>query len=171
ALDLQLDASMLWVGAGLAVVAAILLAFVPRLPSSGGAQGFSLASGGARVTGSANRKLRIFAVVQIAASFVLVAAAGSFVKTLLALEGAQTPFDTHQVLSVVVPVIHNGKTPAQIVDYYREATRRIRELPGVQNVAVGADVPWRTNSNFALQVAIDGHVPAPGEERPRPLVR
>jgi ABC-type antimicrobial peptide transport system permease subunit len=57
------------------------------------------------------------------------------------------------------------------VDYYREATRRIRELPGVQNVAVGADVPWRTNSNFALQVAIDGHVPAPGEERPRPLVR
>jgi putative ABC transport system permease protein len=171
ALDLQLDSSMLWVGAGLAVVAAVLLAFVPRLPSSGGAQGFSLASGGARVTGIANRKLRIFAVVQIAASFVLVAAAGSFVKTLLALESAQTPFDTHHVLAVDVPVIHNGKTPAQTVEYYREATRRIRELPGVQNVAVGADVPWRTTANFALQVAVDGHVPAPGEERPRPLVR
>ncbi len=66
---------MLWVGAGLAVVAAVLLAFVPRLPSSEGAHGFSLASGGARITGIANRKLRIFAVVQIAASFVLVAAA------------------------------------------------------------------------------------------------
>ena len=171
ALDLQVDASMLWVGAGLAVVAAVLLAFVPRLPSSGGAQGFALSSGSSRVTGLANRKLRIFAVVQIAASFVLVAAAGSFVKTLLALEAAQTPFDTHHVLSINVPVIHNGKTPAQIVDYYREATRRIRELPGVQNVAVSADVPWRTNANFALQVAVDGHVPAPAEERPRPLVR
>jgi len=171
ALDLTVDSSMLWVGAGLAVVAAALLAFVPRLPSSGGAQGFSLASGGARVTGIANRKLRMFAVVQIAASFVLVAAAGSFVKTLLALEAAQTPFDTHHVLAVDVPVIHNGKTPAQIVEYYREATRRIRALPGVENVAVGADVPWRTNANFALQVAIDGHVPAPAEEHPRPLVR
>src|SRR5580698_7158053 len=171
ALDLKVDSSMLWVGAALAVVAAVLLAFVPRLPSAGGVQGFSLASGGARVTGVANRKLRIFAVVQIAASFVLIAAAGSFVKTLLALEAAQTPFDTHHVLAVNVPVIHNGKTPAQVVVYYREATRRIRELPGVQNVAVGADVPWRTNANFALQVAVDGHVPAPTEEHPRPLVR
>jgi putative ABC transport system permease protein len=171
ALDLQVDSSMLWVGAGLAVVAAVLLAFVPRLPSSEGAQGFSLASGGARVTGIANRKLRIFAVVQIAASFVLVAAAGSFVKTLLALEAAQTPFDTHHVLAVEVPVIHNGKTPGQVVEYYREATRRIRELPGVQNVAVGTDVPWRASGNFALQVAVDGHVPAPGEEHPRPFVR
>ncbi len=171
ALDLQVDASMLLVGAGLAVVAAVLLAFVPRLPSSGGAQGFSLANGGARVTGIANRKLRIFAVVQIASSFVLVAAAGSFVKTLLALEAAQTPFDTHHVLAVDVPVMHNGKTPNQIVDYYREATRRIRELPGVQNVAVGTDVPWRASANFALQVAVDGHVPAPAEEHPRPLVR
>ena len=171
ALDLQVDASMLWVGAGLAVIAAVLLAYVPRLPSTGGAQGFALASGSARVTGIANRKLRVFAVVQIAASFVLVAAAGSFVKTLLALEAAQTPFDTHHVLAVNVPVMHNGKTPNQIVDYYREATRRILQLPGVQNVAVGRDVPWRADGSFALQVAADGHVPAPAEEHPRPLVR
>jgi putative ABC transport system permease protein len=171
ALNLQVDSSMLWVGAGLAVVAAVLLAFVPRLPSSGGAQGFSLANGSARVTGTANRKLRVFAVVQIAASFVLVAAAGSFVKTLLALEAAQTPFDTQHVLAVDVPVIHDGKTPAQIVNYYREATRRIRELPGVENVAVGTEVPWRADSNFALQVAADGRVPSPTEELPRPLVR
>src|SRR6202012_1497201 len=33
ALDLTVDSSMLWVGAGLAIVAAALLAFVPRLPS------------------------------------------------------------------------------------------------------------------------------------------
>jgi putative ABC transport system permease protein len=72
------------------VLAAALLAFVPRLPSSGGAQGFGLASGSTRVTGGANRKLRVFAVVQIAASFVLVAAAGAFVKTLLSLQAAQT---------------------------------------------------------------------------------
>ena len=35
ALDLTVDATLLWVGVGLALVAAVLLAFVPRLPSSG----------------------------------------------------------------------------------------------------------------------------------------
>ncbi len=34
ALDLTVDSSMLWVGAGLAMIAAVLLAFVPRLPSA-----------------------------------------------------------------------------------------------------------------------------------------
>src|SRR5580658_947392 len=171
ALDLTVDSSMLWVGAGLAVVAAVLLAFVPRLPSSGGAQGFSLASGSARVTGAANRKLRVFAVVQIAASFVLVASAGATVKTLLALEAAETGLDTRHVLAVNVPVMHLGKTPSQVVDYYRETAQRIRELPGVQNVAVGTVVPWRDNANFALELGVDGHVPGPSEEHPRAMVR
>ena len=171
ALDLTLDPSMLWVGAGLALVAAALLAFVPRLPSSGGPQGFGLASGSSRVTGSANRKLRVFAAVQIAASFVLVASVGATVRTLLSLEAAQAGFDIHHVLAVDVPVMHLGKTPSQVVDYYREATRRIRELPGVRNVAVGTAVPWRDDANFALEVAADGHVPAPAEEHPRATVR
>jgi putative ABC transport system permease protein len=160
ALDVTIDSGMLWVGAGLAVLAATLLAFVPRLPSSGGVQGFGLASGSTRVTGTANRKLRVFAVVQIAASFVLVASAGATVKTLLSLEAAQTGFDIRHVLAVNVPVLHLGKTPSQVVEYYREATRRIRELPGVQNVSIGTVVPWRDDGNFTLEFSADGHVPA-----------
>src|SRR5579872_4654518 len=172
ALDLTVDSSMLWVGAGLAVLAALLLAFVPRLPSSGGAQRFGLASGTTRVTGTANRKLRIFAVVQIAASFVLVASAGAMVKTLLSLEYVQTGFDMRHVLAVNVPVMRDGKTPTQVVDFYREATRRIRELPGVENVSVGNSVPWRdSGQTIGLEFGIDGHVPASGEEHPRAGIR
>ncbi len=168
ALDLTVDSSMLWVGAGLAVLAAALLAFVPRLPSSGGPQGFALTSGTTRVTSTANRKLRVFAIVQIAASFVLVASAGATIKTLLSLEAAQTGIDTHHVLAVNVPVMHLGRTPSQEVEYYREAARRIRELPGVQNVSVGDMVPWRdaNGSDFELQFAADGHRPGLGEEHP-----
>src|SRR3954462_1074648 len=76
ALDLTVDASLLWVGASLAVLAAVLLAFVPRLPSSDAANGMGVGSGSARVTSGANRRLRAFAVTQIAASFVLLAGAG-----------------------------------------------------------------------------------------------
>jgi hypothetical protein len=64
-----------------------------------------------------------------------------------------------------------GKTPIQVVEYYREATRRIRQLPGVENVAIGTVVPWRDEGNFVLEVSADGHIPAPGEERTRAVVR
>ena len=171
ALDLSVDWSMLWVAAGLAVLAAVLLAFVPRLPTSGGAQGFSLTSGSSRVTGSANRKLRIFAVVQIAASFVLVASAGATIKTLLSLEAAQSGLDTRHILSVNVPVLHLGKTPSQIVDFYRDATQHIRALPGVQDVSIGMLVPWRERQDLSLQISADGHIPAIGEERPHAQMR
>ncbi|MBV9265918.1 MAG: ABC transporter permease [Acidobacteriaceae bacterium] len=172
ALDLSIDSTILWVGAILAILAAVLLAFVPRLPSSGGAQGFGLASAGARVTSTANRKLRIFATVQIAASFVLIASAGASIKTLLSLEAAQTRLETRHVLAVDVPVLHLGKTPTQVVDYYREATRRIRQLPGVQNVAVGMLVPWRDlSSTIGLEFSVDGHVPARNEESPHAQFR
>src|SRR6202163_3154422 len=69
ALDLSVDVSMLWVGAALAILAAVLLAFVPRLPSTSASQGFGLASGGVRITGSTSRRLRVFAITASAASF------------------------------------------------------------------------------------------------------
>jgi predicted permease len=50
ALDLTVDASLLWVGVSLAVAAAVLLAFVPRLPSTDAANGFGLSTGTVRIT-------------------------------------------------------------------------------------------------------------------------
>src|SRR2546422_5154875 len=68
ALDLTVDSSMLWVGAILAVIAAVLLAYVPHLPTANTSQGSRLASGSFRITRHTNRRLRIFAVTQIAAA-------------------------------------------------------------------------------------------------------
>src|SRR5262249_16679996 len=70
ALDLTVDSSMLWVGALLAIVAAVLLAFVPKLPGADLVHGAAGSSGTVRITGGTNRRLRVFAIVQIAASFV-----------------------------------------------------------------------------------------------------
>jgi putative ABC transport system permease protein len=169
ALDLTVDSSMVWVGAGLAVVASVLLAFVPRLPSAGGAHSSSLASGGVRITGGTRRRLQVFAVTQIAACFVLLAGASVLLKTLLSLEAARTGFDTQHVLAVNVPVMSFGKTPEQILAFYKEALRRIQELPGVDGVAVGSQVPWRDAGNFGpgFEFSADGHVRESGEEDPR----
>src|SRR5580700_1200355 len=124
ALDFRVDSSLLWVGAALAIVAAVILAFVPRLPSSGTPSGLSLSSGGVRITGSTSRRQRIFAVTQIAASFVLLAGASTLIATLIALQRAQTGLNTQHVLAIDVPAMSYGKTPQQVVDFYKEAIRR-----------------------------------------------
>jgi putative ABC transport system permease protein len=173
ALDLTVDFSMLWVGAGLAVISAVLLAFVPRLPSANASQGSNLASGSVRITGGTNRRLRIFAVTQIAASFILLAGASMLLKTLLAIQAAHTGLDTRHVLAINVPAVSYGKTPEQVVDFYKESIRRIEALPGVTKTAFGIVVPWRDAGSFGpgFQFSADGHVRASGEEDPRAQFR
>jgi predicted permease len=173
ALDLTVDSSMLWVGALLAVIAAVLLAYVPHLPTANASQTPGLTSGGVRITGSTSRRLRIFAVTQIAASFILLAGASMLLKTLLAIQAAQTGLDTRHVLAINVPAVSYGKTPEQVVDFYKESIRRIEALPGVNKTAFGIVVPWRDAGNFGpgLQFSADGHVRAPGEEDPRAQLR
>src|SRR5260221_3831736 len=173
ALDLTVDSSVLWVGTALALAAAVLLAFVPRLPSADSSHGFGPSTGSVRITRGTNRRLRAFAVVQIAASFVLLAGASMLLKTLLSLQAAQTGFDTHRVLAVNVPVMSFGKTREQVDSFYRDAVRRIKELPGVDGVAIGSMVPWRDAGNlgFGLEFSADGHVRAPGEDDPRARFR
>jgi len=172
ALDLTVDSSLLWVGAALAIVAAVILAFVPRLPSANASNGLSLSSGSVRITGSTSRRQRIFVVTQIAASFVLLAGASTVITTLIALQRAQTGLDTRHVLAINVPAMSYGKTPQQVVDFYKESMRRIDDLPGVSKTAFGIVAPWR-DAGFGpgLQFSGDGHVRAPGEEDPRAQFR
>ena len=172
ALDLTVDSSLLWVGGALAIFASVILAFVPRLPSADRSNGLNLSSGSLRVTGSTSRRQRIFAVTQIAASFVLLAGASMLITTLIALQTAQTGLDMRHVLTINVPAMAHGKTPQQVVEFYKETIRRVDALPGVNRTAFGLSVPWRDvgSSGFGLQFSADGHVHVPGED-PRAQVR
>ena len=169
ALDVTVDASLLWVGVGLAIAAAVLLAFVPRLPSSEAANGFGLSNGSARLTTGTNRRLRAFAVAQIAASFMLLAGAGALLTALLTLQATKSGFDLRNVLALHVPVMSYGRTPDQITAFYKEVMRRITELPGVERVAVGTLIPWRESGTFGpgFQFSVEGYTKADGEEDPR----
>jgi predicted permease len=168
--DVTVDATLLWVGAGLAVAAAVLLAFVPRLPSAESANGLGMSNGGLRITPGTNRRLRVFAITQIAASFVLLAGAGMLVATLLVLQRQQTGLRGN-VLAVNVPLVSFAREQGQVSSFYREAIRRISELPGVEQVALGTVVPWRDGGFFAAQFTAEGYRRANGEEDPRARFR
>ena len=169
ALDVTVDSSLLWVGVGLALAAAVLLAFVPRLPSANAAGGFGLSNGSARLTTGTNRRLQVFAVTQIAASFMLLAGAGALLTALVALQATQTGYNLRNVLAMNVPVMSYGRTPEQITAFYKDAMRRIDELPGVERVAIGTLIPWREAGSFGpgFQFSVEGYSKADGEEDPR----
>jgi MacB-like periplasmic core domain len=61
-----------------------------------------------------------------------------------------------------VPAMSYGKTPQQVVDFYKEAIRRIDALPGVTKTAFGDTVPWRDGGGPGLQFSADGHVDTGG---------
>jgi predicted permease len=173
ALELTLDSSLLWVGVGLALAASVLLAFVPRLPSNDSTHGLGQTSGSARVAGGTNRRLRIFAVTQIAASFMLLAGAGMLIRTLLTLQAVNPGFETHSVLAVNIPIPLYGRTPEQQRTLYREIQRQVAPLPGVKQVAVGSTVPWRDagSAGPSLQFSVEGRRKEDGEDDPRGKLR
>jgi predicted permease len=172
ALDVTVDATLLWVGVILALAAAVLLAFVPRLPSTDASKGLGLASGAVRITSATNRRLRAFAVTQIAASFILLAGAGMLLATLLALQAADTGLNTSRVLAMHVPISYT-RPRTEMAAFQREVLRRVSELPGVERVAVGTIVPWREAGTFGpgFQFSAEGYAKAGGEEDPRARFR
>jgi predicted permease len=158
ATGMTLDFSLVWFGIALALVAAVFLAFIPRLPSMESLRVNGLSSGGTRVTGGSSRRLRIFAVLQIMASFLLLAGSAVLLRTLYELEKMRPPFDTANVLAVNLPVMSYGKSPEQVQEFYREVQRRIGALPGVDHVSTGFSVPWRDEQglNISFQFSVQG---------------
>jgi putative ABC transport system permease protein len=100
----------------------------------------------------------------------LLAGASTLITTLIALQRAQTGLDTQHVLAIDVPAMSFGKTQQQVVDFYKEAIRRVDTLPGVSKTAFGNVVPWRDAggpTSPGLQFSADGHVHVSGVEDPR----
>lgn len=157
ALDATVDLNLLAVGVLLALVAAVLLAYLPRLPAAEKLGGLRLASSNLRIAGGTRRQLNLFAVTQIGASFVLVTGAVMLLRTFLALQAASPGFETASVLVVDVPVTSFGNPPEQMRAFYRDLRSRIGTLPRVQQVAVGSAAPWRDagqlgGGNLAFEV-------------------
>jgi predicted permease len=172
ALEVTVDASLLWVGAGLAMAAAVLLAYVPRLPSGQNPTGPGLAAGSIRITPGTNRRLKIFATTQVAFSFVLLAGAATLLATLIALRAVNTGYDMEQVLAIDLPMKALAQSSNEDLAFYQQVTQRIGQLPGVEGVSMGAVTPWRDAGKLgSVPFGADGFTPANGEDNPRARIR
>ena len=173
ALEATVDAGVLWLGVGLALAAAVLLAYIPRLPSSDRSGGLGLAGGGVRITPGTNRRLRIFATTQIACTFVLLAGAGMLVATLTALQTANTGYDLRQVLAIDLPVDTRtrltGQDEGDGPPGNHSADRRAARRGGCRDGRERALA--RPREHTELQFVAEGYQPANGEEAPTGRLR
>ncbi len=171
ALDVTLDASLPWIGAALALAAAVLLAWIPRLPASETTAGASLAIGGLRVTPATSRRLKLFATAQVACSFVLLVGAGMLLAALVSLQTTSPAAHLARTLALDVPLPIQSFGPKTIT-FVDEALRRVAALPGVERVAAGNVVPWRDLGKFGpFTFAAEGYTPADGNDAPMAQLR
>ena len=167
--------ALLWVGVALAIVAAVILAFVPRLPADTSGALLALSTAASPLLGPEQQESPAYLVVtRIAASFVLLAGTSMLLTTLIALQRTQTGMDTRHVLTINVPAVFYGKTGRQVVDFYKEVIRRINALRHrrCQCDRFRDGRPWRdAGSGPTMQFGGDGHVRAAAEEDPRTQFR
>lgn len=108
-----------------------------------------------RVSGTAtgDRSGRIvrhgLAVVEIACSLVLLAGAGLLVRSFYALQHVMLGFSTDHRVSVRIALPRiKYQTDANVVNFFEQVSRKVRDLPGVEDAAIGFPLPL-DGGNFA----------------------
>jgi len=135
----------------IAVAAAILFAWMPRLPDPGSVSSSAAATGGQRLTtGRVERRAqRTLVAVQVAISFIVLTGAGLLVRTFMNLQRVDPGFSEAGVLLVRAP--NMTRLPADrnraLLD---DISTRLMQYPGVQSVATSSRAPFEVVSINAI---------------------
>jgi predicted permease len=177
AAEIRLDAVVLGFTLTLAIILALLLAFLASLPREGTFASW-ISAGMRRISGSLGKQRvqRGLVVVQVAVSVVLLAGAGLLTRTLIRLSDVPTGLRTEELLTLQLSLL----TPTQLLTdpeadarakvRYEEIRREIAALPGVIEAGLGSPVPLRS-SDVRFDVKADGRTLAVGEAMPRAELR
>jgi putative ABC transport system permease protein len=140
-----------------AVGAAMLFAWVPRIPGAGGALASVASAATTRATaGRSQRRAQRFLVVgQIALSFVVVVGAGLLVRSLVNLQRVDLGVRTENVGSLKAP--NFTRFPAdRSRAMFQEVIDRVRQVGGVTGVAAATVVPFDTTTAFSRRYRTNG---------------
>jgi predicted permease len=162
--EIRMDPVVLVFTALVACAAAVAFAFTPMFDTKGSAA-VGLTRSGSRVTGRGRRLQRGLIVAQVAASVVVLTAAGLLGHTLLTLNSIDPGVRIENTLTLEAPASQEGQAAAEVANLQEEMRRRIAALPGVDQVGVGLSVPLRSNT-VMLEIKAEGRPPQAGEPVP-----
>lgn len=137
--QITLDWRVLAFAAGVAVTTVVLTALVPMLTARLNNLSTVLREGSRTVVGAyAYARLRHgLLIAEVALTVVLVAAAGTTVRSLLALRAVDVGFNVDNLLLATLAMDRTAyKTEPQRIAFVEDALGRIEQLPGVRGAAV-----------------------------------
>jgi predicted permease len=148
------------------VIAGFLVGVVPALR---GARAFpgDAQHGESRTFSAGRHRLRnLLVVAQIAASMILLIAAGLFARSLGAVEHVNLGFNPHHVLNLSMDTEEAGYTKEKGKEFYKELLARVRSFPGVQSASLAYCVPLGVIEQDD-PIYVEGQLPPPGQPATR----
>ena len=159
--EVGLDLRVLFATLGVAVGTGLVFGLIPALASGKPELTEALKEGGRGSTSGIrrNRLRNALVITEVALALVLLVGASLLLKSFVRLQNVNPGFDAKNVLTmeVALPVLKypRGKP---VADFYAEATRRIKALPGVEAASFTTILPLSgTNSDSSF--AIEGRDP------------
>jgi predicted permease len=149
-----------------ALLAGIVFGLAPAIQSLrlnlwGTLKEVAAAAGGA---GGTPRLRKAFVAGQVALSFMLLAGAGLFVKTLGNLKNTVTGFrGLHNLISFQTDPALSGYNQARLEAFYARALDEIRAIPGVQSAAFATE-PLLAGDEWDSTMSVEGHIAKDGED-------
>jgi predicted permease len=108
-------------------------------------------------------------VLQVAATLVLLVAAGLMLRTLANLNAIDRGFDSDNALTMVVPLMPKYTDPARRPAFYDSILAGVRALPGVRGAAFASVLPFQS-AGYTRSFTVEGRPRLPGDS-PDALVR
>ncbi len=160
------DLRILGFNAALALLTALLFGLVPAMQSMRLNLWGTLKEvvGGIAGTGGSVRLRKALVTAQVAFSFLLLAGAGLFVRTLANLKATPAGFnDLSNLVSFRVDPALNGYSTGRLKEFYQRAQDNLLSLPGVKNAAYAA-VPVLVGWEWDSTMSVEGHRSKDGED-------
>jgi predicted permease len=148
----------------LSIATGLLFSIGPALQSAHASTADVLQQHARGNTGGRNRAFRDgLVVVQVAATLVLLVAAGLMLRTLANLNAIPRGFDADNVLTMVVPLMPKYAEPSKRPAFYEPILDGVRALPGVRGAAFGSALPFQS-SGFTSAFGVEGRPRLPGDD-------
>ena len=162
------DARVLAFTAGLTALTALAAGLAPAWRAAPGALAPALKGTGGAVLREQPRLRRTLVIIQVALSFLMLAGAGLFVRSLANLQRAPAGLVVDRVASFRVSPGAAGYTPVRSRAFAETLMARLRTLPGVQSAGL-AGIGILEGGGWSMDFTIEGHTPEPGNA-PTPWV-
>ncbi len=169
AAPIELNLAVVFFTLGVSVLTGILFGLAPALAATRPDVQEKLKDSARGTTGGRGRQrfLRALVAVEVAVALMLVASAVLMIESLRSLTSTELGFNPKNAMSLRLFLPAAKYDAARALQFHRQALARLKGLPGITSVALGANLPLQKT---VMGVAFDLETAAPKEQAEKPDV-